>query len=142
MFGMIKIEKAFFDTNIFIYAIDKDIDAAQSILEEAILSDSAITSAITVMEYCAGIYGKSGEAGVKVFQNFIKENYVYVCHIDSAKAVTAAKIRSRNSSLKALDALQIASAIEEGCEVFYTNDKRLRKVQGVDLEIRVLESDC
>ncbi|MBO4235216.1 MAG: PIN domain-containing protein [Firmicutes bacterium] len=138
MFGMIKIEKTFFDTNIFIYALDKDMDAAKSILEEAILSDSAVTSAITVMEYCTGIYGKAGDIGVKSFQNFIKDNYIHVCHIDSAKAVTAAKIRAGNSALKSFDALQIAVAIESGCEAFYTNDKRLKKVKGIDLEIRVL----
>lgn len=56
--------------------------------------------------------------------------------VPSFKAITAARIRCMNTSLKSFDALQIAAAIEEGCDVFYTNDKLLRKVQGVDLEIR------
>ena len=138
MFGMTKIERAFFDTNIFIYALDRDMDEAKAILEEAILSDSAVTSAITVMEYCVGIYEKLGDRGIKTFQSFLKDNYVHVCHIDSAKAITAAKIRNLNMSLKSFDALQLAAALEEGCDVFYTNDKRLKKVQGVDLEIRTM----
>ena len=135
---MTKIEKAFFDTNVFIYALDRDMDVAKTVLEEAILSDSAVTSSITIMEYCSGIYKKAGDAGVKVFQNFIKDNYIYVCPIDNSKAVTAAKLKSINSSLKSMDAIQLAAAIEEGCEFFYTNDKRLQKVEGVDLEIKLL----
>lgn len=135
---MIKTKKAFFDTNIFIYALDRDMDEAKSILEEAILCDGAVTSAITVMEYCAGIYSKLGDKGVKTFQGFLKDNYVQVCHIDSAKAITASRIRSLNRSLKSFDAFQLAAAIEEGCDVFYTNDKRLKNVQGVDLEIRTI----
>ena len=138
MLGMTKTEKAFFDTNIFIYALDRDMDEAKAVLEEAILSDSAVTSVITVMEYCAGIYGKLGDRGVKTFRGFLNDNYVHVCHIDSAKAITAARIRCMNTSLKSFDALQLAAALEEGCDVFYTNDKRLKKVQGVDLEIRTM----
>ena len=138
MFGMTKTEKIFFDTNIFIYALDRDMDDAKSVLEEAILSDSAVTSVITVMEYCTGIYGKLGDKGIKMFQGFLKDNYVHVCHIDPAKAITAAKIRNLNMSLKSFDALQIAAAIEEGCDVFYTNDKRLKNVKGVDFEIRTM----
>ena len=138
MFGMTKTEKIFFDTNIFIYALDRDMDDAKAVLEEAILSDSAVTSVITVMEYCTGIYGELGDKGIKMFQGFLKDNYVHVCHIDSAKAITAVRIKALNRSLKSFDALQIAAAIEEGCDVFYTNDKRLKNVQGVDLEIRTL----
>lgn len=43
-----------------------------------------------------------------------------------------------NTSLKSFDAIQLAAALEEGCDAFYTNDKRLKNVQGVDLEIRTL----
>ena len=134
---MINTEKAFFDTNIFIYALERDMEEAKHALEEAILSDSAVTSTITIMEYSAGIYKKTGDEGIAVFQNFIRDNYIYVCSIDSATAITAAKLKVQNPFLKSADALQLASALEEGCNVFYTNDKRLKKIEGVKLEIRM-----
>ena len=135
---MNRIEKCFFDTNVFIYALDMGMDEAQRVLEEAIMSDSAVTSAITIMEYCTGIYRKATEKEVKAFRNFIEENYIHVSSADKETALLAAKLRGDNTSLKLLDALQLATAVKEGCEVFYTNDKRLRNLQGINLEIRAI----
>ena len=52
-------------------------------------------------------------------------------------AETAAQIRAKYSGIKAMDALQLASAITSGCDVFLTNDKQLRQVN----EIQVLLVD-
>ena len=46
----------------------------------------------------------------------------------SAKiAETAAKIRAEYRDFKAMDSLQLAAAIESGCDVFLTNDKQLKQ---------------
>ncbi|MBD5533759.1 MAG: type II toxin-antitoxin system VapC family toxin [Lachnospiraceae bacterium] len=35
-------------------------------------------------------------------------------------------MRAEYKDFKAMDSLQIATAIESGCDVFFTNDKQLR----------------
>jgi predicted nucleic acid-binding protein len=56
--------------------------------------------------------------------------------IDAALAERAAGLRARHR-MRLPDALQVAVAIDEGCEAFLTNDRRLARVT----EIRVLVLD-
>ncbi|MCM1245321.1 MAG: PIN domain-containing protein [Roseburia sp.] len=42
-------------------------------------------------------------------------------------AEEGAKIRGKYKKFKAMDALQIATAIVSGCDMFFTNDKQLRQ---------------
>jgi predicted nucleic acid-binding protein len=56
--------------------------------------------------------------------------------IDAALAERAAELRARYG-MRLPDALQIAVAIDEGCEAFLTNDRRLARVT----ELRVLVLD-
>lgn len=56
--------------------------------------------------------------------------------IDAAIAERAAALRARHG-LRTPDALQIAAALNTGCEAFLTNDARLSKVS----ELRVLVLD-
>ena len=46
----------------------------------------------------------------------------------------ATEIRARNN-LKLADALHLATAIENGCDLFVTNDLRLEKFKGLAIEI-------
>ena len=52
--------------------------------------------------------------------------------IDERIAVRAADYRVQ-FGFKAPDALQLAAAVAYGCEVFYTNDERLRKFPHLDI---------
>jgi predicted nucleic acid-binding protein len=56
--------------------------------------------------------------------------------IDPAIACTAADLRARYG-LRTPDALQVAAAIENGCQAFLTNDAKVKRVK----EIRVLVLD-
>ena len=49
-------------------------------------------------------------------------------------AERAGRLRGRYKDIKAIDAIQIASAIDVGADAFLTNDKKLKKVE----EIKVL----
>ena len=61
------------------------------------------------------------------FKRFIKYMDIEVVDIDSIIAERGAVIRGRYKSFKATDALQIATAIEKKCDMFFTNDKQLRQ---------------
>lgn len=48
--------------------------------------------------------------------------------IDWDVADLAARMRSQYPSLRAFDALQIASALTLDCDVFFTNDRSLKRI--------------
>ena len=50
-------------------------------------------------------------------------------------AERAGKLRGRYTDIKALDAIQIASAIEVGADAFLTNDKKLKKVEEITVMV-------
>jgi len=62
--------------------------------------------------------------------NFYTEN------INSSIAETAARLRARHN-LRTPDALQIATALENGCDAFLCNDKNLKRV--TELKILILD---
>ena len=86
-----------------------------------------VTSTLTVEEYLVLPYS-NGEMGyVDNFKRFIKYMNVEVVDIDPTIAEEGAKIRGQYKSFKAMDALQIATAIVKKCDMFFTNDKQLRQ---------------
>lgn len=61
------------------------------------------------------------------FKRFIEYMNIKVVDIDSNIAEQGAKIRGKYKHFKAMDALQIATAIISECDMFFTNDKQLRQ---------------
>lgn len=61
------------------------------------------------------------------FKKFIEYMNIEVVDIDSVITEQGAKIRGKYKSFKAMDALQIATAIIKKCDMFFTNDKQLRQ---------------
>ena len=72
-----------------------------------------VTSALTIEEYLVAPYSDGKMEYVDNFKRFIPEQ--------------GAKIRGKYKGFKAMDALQIATAIVSGCDMFFTNDKQLRQ---------------
>jgi predicted nucleic acid-binding protein len=56
--------------------------------------------------------------------------------IDSTVAELAASLRAQHN-LRTPDALQVASAIQSGCQAFLTNDKSIKRLQ--DIQILILD---
>lgn len=86
-----------------------------------------VTSALTIEEYFVFPYSSGKMEYVDNFKRFIKYMNIEIVDIDSKIAEQGAKIRSRYKAFKAMDALQIATAIVSGCDMFFTNDKQLRQ---------------
>ena len=81
---------------------------------------------------------KNGNAkSVQSFRAFLADMEIPVLSVDSEIAYLAATLRAKYPAIKAMDALQLASAIVSGCDVFLTNDKQLRQLE----EVRVLLVD-
>lgn len=130
------IGKIYFDTSIFIYALENDLPKAQALFSDAMQSGHCGISVITVMEYYTGCYKRNRYDMIKKFNRFVFDGGFEVVAIDTATAVEAAKIRTEYVFFKQMDALQLASAKVAGADIFYTNDKQL--LQYHDEKLRVL----
>ncbi len=124
-------KKVFLDTAPLIYFLDADEhfgETVRKIFEDILQSDKQmLTSVITCEEYLVYPYKTGNEEKVAAFREFISECGIPLCPIDVETAKKAAKIRARYKDFKAMDALQLASACMQGCDLFLTNDKQLRQ---------------
>ena len=85
------------------------------------------TSAITVEEYLVYPYASGQMDFVDNFKRFLDYMNVEIIDINSDIAEQASKLRGQYNGFKAMDALQISSAIVSKCDMFFTNDKQLRQ---------------
>lgn len=86
-----------------------------------------ITSAVTVTEYLTYPYQKNNIKQINSFFAFVDGMEIVIKNIDKIIAEKAAQIRAEYKYFKAMDALQIATAIVNDCDMFLTNDKQLKQ---------------
>ena len=130
------------DTNIFILAYNRQTskdENTQELLDKILNSgDQIFISVIVFEEFLVKIYKQGLEKNLADYENFLTaEGLITVVDVTRQIARVAAKIRAEYPSLRAPDAIHIASAIESGAKIFYTADKRLPKKIG-KLEIKSL----
>ena len=125
------VKKSFFDTSIFIYALENNSETARNLFQKAITEGIAGTSTITLMEYATGCFKHNRLDILDNFQHFLKDLRFEVVPVNDAIAFKAAEIRSQYEFFKQMDALQIAAAVVSGANVFYTNDKQLLQFQEI-----------
>lgn len=128
---MTEFKNVFVDTAPFIYYLEHSelyFDKAYRFFtmchEKGI---QIITSAITIEEYCVSPYNNNNAKIVENFDRFLEYMNVKVIPIDTPIAKQGAKIRAEYKHFKAMDALQVATAIHAHCDMFFTNDKQLRQ---------------
>lgn len=131
-------KKVFIDTAPFIYFIEgnKDnplyYDKVKSFLNECYNNDvQFVTSVITIEEYFVYPYRVNEDKYIDLFEKLIQTLNFKVVDIDKTIAKNAAKIRAEYKAFKAMDALQIATAMLNECDLLLTNDKQLRQFKGI-----------
>ncbi len=120
------------DTNIFILAYNQTSpkgEKAQALLDKILHSgDQIFISVIVFEEFLVKIYKQGLERNLADYENFLTAGgIVMVVDVTRQIARVAAKIRADYPSVRAPDAIHIASALESGAKVFYTTDRRLPK---------------
>ena len=130
------------DTNIFISAFNEKSPKNKQTREllDQIQNDSikVFISVILLEEFFVRVYKLKQEAETDTFLDFIALGGLCTI-IDTNKpiALLAAKLRAQYPSLRAPDAIHLASAIESGARIFITTDRRLPKKIG-KLEIKTI----
>lgn len=131
-------KRVFIDSAPLIYFLDEDEKygkLVEKIIDDALKNGRDIViSPITAMEYLVVPYRENRYDRIMAFYDFINEAEIEICNIDIETAEKSAQIRSEYRSFKNLDAIQLACAIENGCDTFLTNDKQLLQFKEIDIE--------
>lgn len=99
----------------------------------------AITSLLTLSECLVMPFRKGLNQLIGNYHElFTAGQNLYLSLLDDQIAITAAKIRAQNLSLKLPDAIQLATTIKYQCDSFVTNDARLTNVVGLPTALNFL----
>ena len=132
---MTEFNRVFLDTAPLIYFLDDDANfgkKTKSILEEILSTGKTlVSSVITFEEYLIYPYRSGNQEKVNVFFEFSEACGVDLIPISLEIAKLAAKIKAEYKDFKTMDSLQLATAVHTGCDLFLTNDKQLRRFDGL-----------
>ncbi|HEX9961610.1 MAG TPA: PIN domain-containing protein [Pyrinomonadaceae bacterium] len=115
-------------------------DALKNISLIARVENEEITGITSVISLCEVLIHPLRNQNLNLKQRYLdilqnSPNF-FTKSINSATAQTAASLRAKYN-LRTPDALQIATALENGCDAFLCNDKDLKRV--TELKILILD---
>jgi len=123
-------KRVYFDANIFIYLIEGNAEF-QTLLSEIsqALADGlfeVVSSHLTLTEVLPPLVRKGDQELINKVIEFICDADTFdLREADESVCIQAAVLRAEYG-IKTPDALHVATAIHENCEVFLTNDARIR----------------
>lgn len=128
--------KVYLDTCLVIYLVEGEAGIAQTV-EAAVLAQSAAEycgSALLRLECLVGPLRSGNTALVEQYERM----FASLSWLPMPDSVYdhAARLRAAHA-LKTPDALHLATALEAGCDEFWTNDNRLSKT-GAAIKFRIL----
>lgn len=131
------------DTSVLIYYFE-EIEQYYRLAEEIFdLVDvgkiKCFLSSISITEFVTKPYADGRIVDIERFKQFLTSQAIQVLSVTYEIAERAGKLRSQSPSTRTPDALIIATALENGCDVFITNDKDLKKFEIPGFNVIVLE---
>ena len=139
---MKEYKKVFIDTAPFIYFIENNklyADKVEVFISDCIKHEiSMITSVISYMEFCVIPERLKKPKVIESFVEILLKLSIPFIEVNLSAAQRASKLRAKYVFLKGLDALQLAIAIENNCDAFFTNDTKLAKVK--EIKVIVIEN--
>ncbi|MBQ9724840.1 MAG: PIN domain-containing protein [Neisseriaceae bacterium] len=133
---MKSVSKIFIDTAPFIYLLEDNpaySERMRKYFSNCFYAGTQFyTSFLTIAEYCVMPYRLNYPQKIDDFERFIIDAKIELIDLTKEIAKSSAQIRAKYSSIKTMDALQIASALQEDCSLFLTNDKQLMQVTEIN----------
>jgi predicted nucleic acid-binding protein len=124
------MSRIFFDTNLFIYLMEDDGVLGQrvvSLLERiSERRDEVITSTLTLAEVLVRPLSEGDMVLAEKYKQLLNSPGVSMLAFDQSSAWAYAQLR-KDKSIKAPDAIQLATAASARCDLFLTNDERLSR---------------
>lgn len=132
-------DKIFLDTAVIIYFLENNTDfgtKVEKLLEKSINNNvNLITSTITIMEFCTKPFELGNITLIESFEDFLTDLNITVVPVNYKIAIEAAKLRGKYRSLKGMDSLQLSSAITSSCDKFISNDRKLKQISEISIEL-------
>lgn len=131
------------DSMIFIYFFDQNerfVEPSERIIRLAERGKATIvTSIMSLLESLSPFkYQDDTEAQYTITNFFYLTPSVHIIDVDREVAIEAARLRREHKSLRAPDAVQLATAIVHKAEIFITNDIKLKNLSLPGLTIQTL----
>lgn len=134
----------YLDTNIFIYALEAYPEYLKILTEMFRMIDDgrfqAYTSELTLAETLIKPMMDNNVQLQKAYQEAVQTaGFLQVVPVNREILISAARIRSQNVYLKLPDAIHLATAQHKNCQMFVTNDRRLKNFTGINA---IILSEC
>jgi predicted nucleic acid-binding protein len=128
----------YLDANIFIYALEGYSEFLELLsgLFDMIDNGSvrACTSELTLAETLIKPMADNNTVLQEAYQDAVRtEGFLQAVPADREILVKAARIRSQNIHLRLPDAIHLATALHCGCDIFLTNDNRLKNYPDINV---------
>ncbi|MFT3741327.1 MAG: type II toxin-antitoxin system VapC family toxin [Gammaproteobacteria bacterium] len=132
----------YLDTNIFIYLLEGFSEYASNLAKIFELIDSrklkAYTSELTLAEVLTKPIADDNQNLQKNYKNILSSSDVlYVAPISRDILINAAHLRAKsllnNNNIRLPDAIHVATAQMCQCDIFLTNDQKLRSIIAMDV---------
>lgn len=125
-------EKTYIDTAPFIYLIENhptNYVKVESFLASAVQNGATFaTSVVTLAEYGVQPQRIGRLDLIQDFKDLLRNLAFDFLPVTEPVAEIAYRLRAKYPTLRALDALHIAAALDSGCRNFFTNDHPLKQV--------------
>ena len=127
--------RVYLDSVILIYVIEQNPAFAPAAEKWLLAHPCDFASSDLVRMECLIVPVRNGDAArIAEFENFFQTRVAAMIPLDRAVFDRATHIRA-NSKIKTPDALNLAAAVEGGCDVLLTNDPQLRQYTGIAVEV-------
>jgi|SRR5271157_305968 len=129
------VGRLYLDSNALIHFVERS-DPMQAKIGATLASvveggESVVFSEIGVAECLSGAYKLgSAELELRYLEIFANSSIFDIVPVDGERLKAAARLGARKG-LKLIDAVHFAAAIERRCQVFLTDDVRIRSSDGV-----------
>jgi|SRR5690606_35249527 len=126
----------YLDANVFIYLFEapETYGATLHVLARSLDQGliNAATSELTLAEVLVKPI-REAPSYIPIYQQYLRTRSHFEVHpVSRAVLVEAARLRA-GSPLKLPDAIHAATAMQTNCEVFLTNDGRIKSITGLDV---------
>lgn len=131
-----KFHHVYLDTMCFIYQFSGQSEYVE--LTSEIFSSiegnrlEATTSIITMLEILVRPEAENNQQLVKQYETTLDQfPHLAIRPVDWPIARIASRLRGENLSLRTPDAIHLATAMYNRCDLFITNDSKLKQVKGI-----------
>lgn len=126
----LRAKRVYFDTNIFIYILEGNAEYKALSEELMALLDAeafrAFSSQITFAEILPPLVRQGDEAVLSETIEFLRDSALFsLCSVNEDISIQAGVLRGQRG-MKTPDALHVATALYQRCDVFLTNDRGIR----------------